>query len=339
MRGGNNGSGGRALASPRSDGTPPRLPPANDPTGPGAAIAERAARGALCGGLTPAVDDGADDEAVDAKHTSHNDGQHVAHHKGRVHDTHGGQADARLGGSVSRAEVCGQGSKRGKGRQAPMFNAGRSCVGCPRAAQAQGPRLAQVRKESKEAARVARRPAPGARIAGGGGDLEGADLQPQGEGSVQCQRPPAARGDRSLANTMAPVTPMKPKKGADGGQASDMAISGKRGGVRSAAAGRGGSDLGLIRCRRSPPTLPGSKAEAEWSSGCTTPCFGWHARKLPSCVSRGTPGACGRRGRHGARASLPRGAVRPSKVDGAPHDGHRAPERGKAGPRLVQGSK
>ncbi len=56
--------------------------------------------------LTRSLDNDCNDEAVDAQDTSHDYGDDVLHDDAGVHHTHGGDADAGLGGSVRGADVC-----------------------------------------------------------------------------------------------------------------------------------------------------------------------------------------------------------------------------------------
>jgi len=55
--------------------------------------------------LTPLVQDHRNDEAVDAKHTSHDDRDEVPHDLLRVGHAHGSDAHARLGSSISGADI------------------------------------------------------------------------------------------------------------------------------------------------------------------------------------------------------------------------------------------
>jgi len=56
--------------------------------------------------LTAVGDDDGNDEAVDAEHTSHDNGDDRLHDQVRLHHTHRRHADPRLGSSVRSAEVC-----------------------------------------------------------------------------------------------------------------------------------------------------------------------------------------------------------------------------------------
>jgi len=63
----------------------------------------------LGGGLVdPRRDNDGNDKAVDTKDTGHNDGHNGLHHQLRAHNTHGGDADARLGSAVRCAIRGGQ---------------------------------------------------------------------------------------------------------------------------------------------------------------------------------------------------------------------------------------
>mmetsp|Transcript_4463 Transcript_4463/g.10595 ORF Transcript_4463/g.10595 Transcript_4463/m.10595 type:complete len:200 (+) Transcript_4463:87-686(+) len=57
------------------------------------------------GCLHLSVDDHSRDEAVDAQHTSHDNGNDRSHHHVRAHDAHGGDADAGLSRAVGGAQV------------------------------------------------------------------------------------------------------------------------------------------------------------------------------------------------------------------------------------------
>ena len=58
-----------------------------------------------CGSRTSLDEDDRNDESVDTEHTCHDDGDDVLHDGLVVHDSHGADADAALGGSVGGAEV------------------------------------------------------------------------------------------------------------------------------------------------------------------------------------------------------------------------------------------
>ena len=52
------------------------------------------------------------DQAVDAKHTRHHNGDDRLHDQVRLHDSHGGHANARLGGAIGGTQVCAEGAAR-----------------------------------------------------------------------------------------------------------------------------------------------------------------------------------------------------------------------------------
>ena len=64
------------------------------------------------GQLTLGRRDDGNDEAVNAEHTSHDDGNDGAHYKLGAHDTHGSHADARLGSAIGGTEVCKERKER-----------------------------------------------------------------------------------------------------------------------------------------------------------------------------------------------------------------------------------
>ena len=86
----------------------------------------------LCGNsvsgvvLTGAGDDDGDDKTVDTEDTSHDDGDNVTHDLRGLHNTHGHEADARLGGTVGRAKV---GEDQGRGHSHPCEEEGRRIGG------------------------------------------------------------------------------------------------------------------------------------------------------------------------------------------------------------------
>lgn len=55
--------------------------------------------------LTWTGEDDGYDETVNTEHTRHDDGDNVTHHQAGVHDTHGRDTHAGLGGTVSGADV------------------------------------------------------------------------------------------------------------------------------------------------------------------------------------------------------------------------------------------
>ena len=76
------------------------------------AAAGRADSAAAERARTACADNDGDDEPVDAQHSCHDDGHDGLHHQLGPHDTHGGDAHARLGCAIGGAKACTVGSVR-----------------------------------------------------------------------------------------------------------------------------------------------------------------------------------------------------------------------------------